>query len=182
MREIYTTSILLFTIPNRSILPLNGKFGTDKVDAVEMQFDLQYTGDITKLSSTGLGLWFYQTGVSGNTKALSWVNFDKNTDNSGVLYFKDGNANEKAILTEGQTYTITLRWELNPTAEGKYLTSFVVRDALGNKIGAGQKAEAYSFGNFYQMIFGRPEYRKEGVHIYLDNMKVNYETAVDGIN
>ena len=71
--------------------------------------------------------------------------------------------------------------ELNPTAEGKYVSSFVVRDASGNKVGAGQLEENTSFSPFYQIVIGRPDYQVTDFHIYFDNLNVTYETIV-GVN
>ena len=163
---------------NRSFIDLmSGNLNGNKVDAVEITFDLQYTGDITKLKS-GLGLLFYQSGVTGATNSMAWLNFDKNDATSGALYFRDGAADQKAIINEGQTYTVTLRMELNPTIEGKYVSSFVVRDASGNKISAGQLEENTSFAPFYQIVIGRPDYQVTDFHIYFDNLNVTYETIV----
>ncbi|MBR4873636.1 MAG: hypothetical protein IKV00_07350, partial [Clostridia bacterium] len=50
---------------------MNGTYGGDKVQAVEMTFDLMYTGDISKLTKTGLGLIYYQTKNSETDKVTT---------------------------------------------------------------------------------------------------------------
>ena len=151
-----------------------GKVVNDMVKAVEMSFKLSYTGDIEKLTSTGLTLVYYQTKehTSGEKTEIR-LYFDKNDANSGVLYL---DKNEKVIIEAGKEYTVTLRFELAPTRDGKYIVSFVVKN---NESGISSPAYALAsdtpFDHLNQVIFGRPEYRVEGLGIYFDDLVVNYE-------
>ena len=150
-----------------------GKVVNDMVKAVEMSFDLSYTGDIEKLTSTGLTLVYYQTTThASGEKTEIRLYFDKNDANSGVLYL---NENEKVIIEAGKEYTVTLRFELAPTKDGKYIVSFVVEDENGTSSPAYTLASDTPFDHLNQVIFGRSDYRVEGLGIYFDDLEINYE-------